>query len=271
MMTDNPFERGYVEPASDPADVPWIEDVEQVEPTAKSGAGIAYHNDLVQGSEEWHAARLGLLTASEMKLILTPTLKVANNDKTRAHVWEIAAQRLSRYVEPSYIGDDMLRGWEDEILARDLYSKTYAPVTECGFVTNDKWGFTLGYSPDGLVGTDGLLECKSRRQKFQIQTIVEHYRDGSAPDDFKLQVQTGLLVTERKWIDLVSYSGGLPMIPMRIEADAEIQEAILEASAAFEAKVAEVIADYGAALKAGLRLVPTERRVESEMYIGEAA
>ena len=227
---------------------------------------ITYHEDLIQGSEEWHLARLGLLTASEMKLILTPTLKLANNDKTRAHVWELAAQRISGFVEPSYIGDDMLRGWEDEIAARDLYSTTFAPVVETGFVTNDEWGFTLGYSPDGLVGDDGLIECKSRRQKFQIQTIVENYRDGTAPDDFALQCQTGLLVTGRKWIDLVSYSGGLPMIPIRIEANPEIQAAIIDAATAFEAKVAEAIEDYAAALKTNPRLLPTQRRVEMEMY-----
>ena len=233
-MTDNPFERGYVEPAQ--TDEVVLDD----EPVAtKPGKGIVYHDGLIQGSEEWHAARCGLLTASEMKLILTPTLKLANNDKTRAHVWEIAAQRISQYVEPSYIGDEMLRGWTDEITARDLYSKNFEPVEECGFVTNDKWGFKLGYSPDGLVGKRGLLECKSRRQKFQIQTIVENYRDGSAPSDFLLQVQTGLLVTERNWIDLVSFSGGLPMIPMRIEADPEIQSAIITAATDFEAKVKE--------------------------------
>ena len=79
---------------------------------------ITYHRDLIQGSDEWLAARCGLLTASEMKLILTPTLKIAANDKTRAHVYEIAAQRITRYVEPTYIGDDMLRGQEDEIIAR---------------------------------------------------------------------------------------------------------------------------------------------------------
>ena len=56
---------------------------------------ITYHNDLIQGSDEWHAARCGLLTASEVKLILTPTLKIAANDKTRAHVWELLAQRLT--------------------------------------------------------------------------------------------------------------------------------------------------------------------------------
>lgn len=230
---------------------------------------IEYHNDLIQGTDEWHDARCGLLTASEVKLILTPTLKVANNDKTRAHVWEIAAQRISRYTEPSYISDDMLRGHEDEIEARLLYSEHFAPVEECGFVTNDKWGFTIGYSPDGLVGADGLIECKSRRQKYQVQTIVEYYRDGTTPSEYMLQLQAGLMVTERKWVDLVSYSGGLHMIPIRVHADAEIQEAIEEAAAGFEAKVQEVVADYRAAIEAGSRLVATERRVEQEMYVGE--
>ena len=53
-------------------------------------------------------ARCGLLTASEMKLIITPTLKIASNDKERAHIYELAAQRITNYVEPSYVGDDKL-------------------------------------------------------------------------------------------------------------------------------------------------------------------
>lgn len=229
---------------------------------------IEYHDDLIQGSDEWHAARCGLLTASEMDRVLTPTLKVANNDKTRQHVWELAAQRITNYVEPTYIGDAMLRGHEDEILARQLYSEHFAPVTETGFVTNDKWGFKLGCSPDGLVGDDGKIECKSRIQKYQVQTIVEHYRDGIIPDGFMLQVQTGLLVTERKWCDLISYSGGLPMAPMRVEADEDIQEKIIDAARAFEEKVQEAIADYHAALEAkGARLIPTERRIDEEMFV----
>lgn len=229
---------------------------------------IKFHNDIEQGTDEWFAARCGLLTASEVKHIITPTLKIANNDKTRQHVWEIAAQRISGYVEPSYVGDDMLRGHVDEVLARDLYSEHFAPVEECGFVTNDKWGFTLGYSPDGLVGDDGLIECKSRRQKYQVQTIVEHYRDGTTPSEYMLQLQTGLLVTERKWIDLISYSGGLHMIPMRVNADPAMQDAILGAAAAFEKSVNEAIKDYRAAIEAGSRLVVTERHVEQEMFIG---
>lgn len=226
---------------------------------------ITFHGDLIQGSDEWHAARCGLITASEVKLLLTPTLKAANNDKSRAHLWELAAQRITKYVEPSYVTDAMLRGHSDEVRARNLYRERHGDVVECGFVTNDEWGFTLGYSPDGLVGTDGQIECKSRVQKYQVQTIVEHWRDGMAPDDFVLQVQTGMLVTGRKWTDLISYSGGLPMIEMRVEPDAEIRAAIIEACAAAEARIAEIIADFHAAVEAR-RLPPTERHIEQEIY-----
>lgn len=217
---------------------------------------VTYHRDLVQGSDEWLAARCGLLTASEMDRIITPTLKVASNDKERAHLWELLAQRISRYVEPSYISDDMLRGRDDEIAARDLYARHYAPVETCGFVTRDFGGFRIGYSPDALVGDDGLIECKSRRQKFQVQTIAE----GVMPAEYRIQVQTALLVTGRAWCDFVSYSGGLPMCVVRVAAEPEAQDAILTAAIAFEERLAAAHARYRAAIAAH-RMIPTERRV----------
>jgi predicted phage-related endonuclease len=229
--------------------------------------GVHVHCEFEQGSQRWLEARCGLLTASEFDRILTPTLKVADNPKTRAHLWEMAAQRITSYVEPQYISDAMLRGQEDEILAREDYAKHYAPVQQCGFVTNSKWGFTLGCSPDGLVGDDGLIECKSRGQKFQVQTIVEHFEDGTVPDDFILQVQGQLLITERKWCDLLSRCGGLHQIAMRIHADEAVQAAILEAAAKFESRINEVVALWHQALASGLRLIPTERREEEEMVI----
>lgn len=227
---------------------------------------ITYHRDLIQGSDAWHQIRCGKITASEVKLLLTPTLKRADNDKSRSHLWELAAQRISNYVEPSYITDDMLRGTEEEFYARQTYAEHFAPVEECGFVTNSSFGFTIGGSPDGLVGDDGVVECKSRRQKYQVQTIVENWRDGSTPTDYQLQVQTILLVTGRKWCDLISYSGGLPMIPMRIERDDKICEAIIEACADAETKIAAIVEDFFAAVEAR-KLIPTERRVEQEMFV----
>ncbi len=235
--------------------------------TAQPIKGIHVHCDFEQGSVEWMKARCGLLTASEFDRIITATLKIADNVKSRAHLWELAAQRISGYVEPQYVSDAMLRGHQDEITARELYAKHYAPVTECGFVTNDKWGFTLGCSPDGMVGDDGLIEVKSRGQKFQVQTVVEYVADGATPDDFMLQVQGEMLVTGRKWCDLISYSGGLPMVTMRIEPDPAVQDAIVDAAAKFESRINEVVAEWHSALAGKTRLIPTERTIEMEMYV----
>lgn len=214
---------------------------------------ITYHKAMEQGSDEWHAIRCGILTASEVKHILTPTLKIANNDKTRAHVYEIAAQRATGYTEPAYISDDMLRGMEDEIYAREVYERAYASVDDCGFVTNDDFGFTLGYSPDGLIGMNGLIEIKSRRQKFQMETIASD----AVPEEYMLQLQTGLLATGRKWIDFISYCAGMPMFVKRVEPIEEYQVAIREAAAHFEGQVQAVLAAYN---NNAANFQPTTRR-----------
>jgi len=228
---------------------------------------ITYHANLEQGSDAWLEARRGILTASEMKLILTPTLKVANNDKTRTHLWELLAQRISGFVEPQYVGDAMLRGQEDEFYARQKYAEHIAPVEEVGFITNSRWGFTIGYSPDGLVGQDGLIECKSRVQKYQIQTIVENVTADTAPDEYMMQLQTGMLVSERKWIDFISYSGGLPMAVIRVYPDPVIQEAIIEAATEFEMKIEKNRGAFHAAFSSGARLYPTERTIYEDISV----
>jgi len=226
---------------------------------------VKYHADVVQGDTEWHQMRCGVLTASETKLIVTPTLKAASNDKERAHMWELLGQRITGYVEPRYISDDMLRGQEDEIEASMLYAKKYAPVQECGFITNDKWGFTIGYSPDGLVKPDGLIECKSRGQKHQIRTLVDYVSADTIDPDFMIQVQTGLMVSERKWCDLISYCGGLPMATVRVLPDEKIQAAILEAATAFEARLAAAHDKYLTVMKSNARPIATERKERLEM------
>lgn len=253
---DNPFARDYREPAHDNTPTP------APSPAPSKPSHIKFHKDLIQGSDEWLQQRCGLLTASEMKLIVTPTLKVADNDKTRAHVYELLFQRMTGFVEPHYVSDDMLRGQDDEKEARHEYGKHYAAVGEVGFITNDRWGFRIGYSPDGLVGDDGLIECKSRRGKYQVQTIAED----EVPAEYMIQLQTGLLVSERKWIDFVSYSGGLPMFVKRVEADPLIQGAIVAAATSFETRLAEKEREYRATLAAMPVVIETERRVEQEMF-----
>lgn len=227
---------------------------------------ITYHKELVQGSEEWHAARCGLLTASEMHLIVTPTLKAASNDKERSRLYELLAQRITQHVEPRYISDDMLRGHEDEIAAVDLYAKNYAPIERVGFVTNSRWGFTIGYSPDALVGADGLVEAKSRNQKYQIRTLVDFVPVGKIDPDFLIQVQTGLMVAEREWCDLISYCGGLPMATVRVHPDEKVQAAILDAATAFEERLKAAKDRFDTVLASKARLIPTKRRIIQEIF-----
>ena len=235
---------------------------------------IKYHHNLIQGSSEWFAARCGLLTASEMENIITPKtlqpVKKKNPDEHIDHLWELLGQRITGYVEPAYVSDHMLRGQADEVDAKYEYEKKYARITDCGFVTNDKWGFTLGCSPDGLVNDDPLngmggVECKGRLQKFQVETILNN----KMPDDYRIQVQTTLLITERQWWDFNSYCGGMPMLTVRVYPDAAVQKAIVEAATIFHQNLELMLTKYHRiAGDSARRLVPTVRRPpDMEMHL----
>lgn len=230
--------------------------------------GITYRHDLIQKTDEWLDARRGLITASTIKHIMTPTGKTSNNDKTRAHLYDLAAQRISGHIEAAFVSDDMLRGELDEVEAVKLYATHVAPVQECGLVYNDDLGFQIAYSPDGLVGDDGLIEIKSRRQKYHVQTIIEHAADGATiPDEYVLQCQSALMITGRKWLDFLSYCGGMPMVPIRIYPDPIWHEKIAEAITAAETRVKEIVASYHAAIDRQSVVIETERVEHGDMMI----
>ena len=226
---------------------------------------ITIHEDVLQGSDEWLQLRCGLLTASEMHLVVTAKkLMLADNDKSRGHLYEMLSQRITQHVEPSYVGDAMLQGNYDEVLARDLYSRECAEVAQVGFITRSfplvagegVESFSIGYSPDGLVGAKGGIEVKSRKGKYQVQTIL----DDVMPDDYLLQVQTGMLVADLDWIDFVSYCGGLPMFVRRIPRDLEASAKIEAVARSFYMRMAELEGAYHKTISDNpLRMFQTER------------
>ena len=206
---------------------------------------ITTYPTLMQGTDEWFAARRGLVTASVIGKLLTATLKVANNDTSRGLALTLTAERITGNIDPSFLSADMWRGVEDEPVARDLYAERYAPVEQLGFIVRDFGGYRIGYSPDGLVGDDGLIECKSRLQKIHLQTIL----DDRVPDENMAQLQCGLLVSGRAWIDYVSYCGGMPLWVKRVTPDLSWQAAILAAVEALEESAADMTARYHAAVE----------------------
>ena len=206
---------------------------------------ITTYPTLMQGTDEWFAARRGLVTASVIGKLLTATLKVANNDTSRGLALTLTAERITGNIDPSFLSADMWRGVEDEPIARDLYAERYAPVEQLGFIVRDFGDYQIGYSPDGLVGDDGLIECKSRLQKIHLQTIL----NDRVPDENMAQLQCGLLVSGRAWIDYVSYCGGMPLWVKRVTPDLSWQAAILAAVEALEESAADMTARYHAAVE----------------------
>jgi len=250
---------------------------------------VTYFHELEQRSPAWHDLRRGMITASEMSKIITPTLKIAANAQTKQHLYDLLAQRITGHTEDHFVGYAMERGQLEETDARIAYTKELAEVKECGFVINDDLGFPIGYSPDGLVGERGQIEIKSRLAKFQVQTIVDHIADRVitenetrvengveivtvpdpakplAPVEFMLQIQTGLFVTGRDWCDFTSYSNGLNMAVMRVVPIDTYFEAIEKGAKEFEAAIKAGGEKYAAALqRADTRIFPVVRQDYSE-------
>lgn len=188
-------------------------------------------------------------------------LEPADNDESRGLTALLVAERITGWTDPTYVTFDMQRGIDDEPRARDKYAEHYGvEVKETGFLLREEPTWKLGFSPDGLVGDDGLIEIKSRRPKTQVQTIL----DDRVPAANMAQIQAGLLVTGRKWLDYVSYAGGLRMYVKRVYPDPEWHEAIIAAAEQFESTAAQMVAAYEAATTG---LAQTERVIELEMVI----
>lgn len=131
------------------------------------------------------------------------------------------------------MSSDMWRGVMDEPIARAHYAEHHAPVIETGFMVLERDGVRLGYSPDGLVGGDGLIEIKSRRAKTHLTTILTD----TVPAANMAQLQCGLLVSGREWIDYVSWCGGMPMHVIRVHPDQRWFDAITAAVEAAEVAI----------------------------------
>ncbi|WP_308718961.1 YqaJ viral recombinase family protein [Komagataeibacter xylinus] len=224
---------------------------------------LTVYDDLEQGTDEWLQARCGVLTASVIGKLVTPTGKIANNETVRRLVADLLSQRITGIVEETPQTYAMQRGHEDEIEAKIYYAGHVAPVSDVGFMVEDKWGFKIGYSPDGLVGSKGLLECKSRAHGLQLEVICSR----SVPTEYMAQIQTGLMISGREWLDFISFParGGGKMMIKRVLPDPQYQALLIDAATQFEARLAEKHTEYSEALAdPALSFIYVERRAMEE-------
>ena len=167
--------------------------------------------DIEQGTPEWYEARRGLPTASCAGKIL------AKGGATRQrYMLELTAEIVTGQPTETYVSRDMQRGKDLEPEVRDLYTFLHdVEVEQVGFIKDCELNF--GYSPDGLIGTHGLLEIKTRLPHLQVEILC----DGGVPMEYRAQMQSGLWITRREWCDLACYCPGMPLHVAREYADKE--------------------------------------------------
>jgi len=154
--------------------------------------------DVTQGSEEWHNLRLGLCTSSNFPKIMANYGKAFGNPAIE-YAQKKALERVTgEYLDDSYSNKWMDRGNELEPVAiREYETQTLNFVSNGGFYKN---GY-LGDSPDGLVGTKGMIEAKSVITNTQWKRLKTQNIDTA----YKWQIQGHLWISGREWCDFVSY------------------------------------------------------------------
>lgn len=185
-----------------------------------------------------------------------PILSIAMTDTAWAAILRLAAERISAHVEETFTTWGMQRGHDDEPKARDEYEQRHdVTVDEIGFMTRDVDGVTIGYSPDGLVADDGLIECKSRRQATQLAHWVTE-PGVQVPAENMAQLQTGLLVSGREWIDYLGFAEGWPTLEIRVHPDTQWATAIVAAAKYAETEIQRITTTY---TERTAGLTPSER------------
>lgn len=184
-----------------------------------------------------HSERAEYAKSQPSPLIIEP----AGNDASRDLTTLLVSERITGWVEPTWVSDDMMRGHEDEPLARAAYAEhTGLDVTQVGFMVREEQHWKLGLSPDGLVGNDGLIEIKSRRPKGQLKTAL---LDG-IPAEHMAQCQAAMVVSGRSWVDYVSFAGGMKLIVRRVRPNLDWHRAIVQAVKQFEENAREQQREY---------------------------
>lgn len=191
--------------------------------------------DVIQGTPEWHAARLGIPTASKFDKILTnKTLKLSAS--AILYAYDLTAEWIIGESSDSGRSSIMERGLELEEAAMKWYEfETDQDTREVGFITDDDGRY--GCSPDRLVGDDGGLEIKCPMADTHIKYLLS---PTALVDEYRHQVQGGLWITGRKWWDLVSYHPVMPKVRIRLTPDADWIEAFEPAFTEFLKALDEV-------------------------------
>lgn len=152
-----------------------------------------------QGSEAWHKQRLGKITGSRFKDVLSTRGNTRIN-----YMRELLLERKTGIVAESYTNDAMAWGIATEPQARKYFEEiTSFTVKEVGFIQHPQelYHDWVGVSPDGLIANSSGIEIKCPDTKTHLDYIAKN----KLPSAYIAQVQGCMWVTGRKHWYFVSF------------------------------------------------------------------
>ncbi len=200
-----------------------------------------------QRSAEWFAARCGKATASCIADILART-KTGWGASRANYKARLVSERLTGVPADTFSNAAMQWGTDKEPDAISAYSFRHdVDVEAIGFVDHPTIPLS-GASPDGLVGTDGLVEVKCPNTATHIDTLLGQ----KVPEKYVTQMLWQMACTGRVWCDFVSYDPRLPesmrLFVQRVDRDdaaiAEMEKLVAEFLVEVDATVASLRALY---------------------------
>lgn len=195
-----------------------------------------------QGSLEWLMERCGKVTASRMADVMA-TIKTGEAASRANYRAELVAQRLTGQLKAGFTNAAMQWGTDTEPFARAAYEIKYGTIVEeVGFIPHPTIMMS-GASPDGLVGTGGMIEIKCPNTATHIAFLL----DGKIPMKYQLQMAWQMACCGRQWVDYASFDPRMPeYLRLKVVRYTAAEAGIPALEVAVKAFIAEIDATVAA-------------------------
>lgn len=168
-----------------------------------------------QGTDEWKQDRLIIPTSSNFNKIVTS--KGERSKQRIKYLYQKVGEAITGEPADNYTNSYMDLGTEREDEARREYEwQENVEIVQVGLCyLDEKKEFAA--SPDGLIGDRGGFENKNAIPSVQLERLEKGWKG----TEHIQQVQGNLMVSERDWWDLQSYSRGFERVVIRFLPDYE--------------------------------------------------
>lgn len=198
---------------------------------------------LIQGSEEWHAVRLGKITASRLGDLMKKTKYGESTYKTRLRM-ELAIERITNTsASATVMNKAMHDGIEREPDARTLFEAVTGKEVALSGSHDHPEIVNTSASPDGLLrGENAILEIKCPTHTTHAKNLMADGMDKR----YLFQVQWQIACTESTHGYFASYHPDFPpelrLKWVRVERDDEVIAQITDEVRKFDIEVEDLVA-----------------------------